>query len=693
MRTRTGRRTSRGGSRTGGRSGNQGNGRIDGQGGQVGGPSSKIRTLGREVAIGMSWDDFKVLMKEELCPSNEMQKLETELWNHAMFGADHVVYTDRFHELARLVPHLVTPKSNKVERNGSIKKNHEKRGSEGEPSKDRIVRYDNKRTRAKIAFDLTTNLVRRVNTGTVPNCTNCSTYHPLGVPCRTSFNSNRPSHFAKDCRVVPRNVNPINVRNLTAKACYEYGSTNHFKMACPWLNHVKRPGETIKIKLWLLMGVKVMETKRISFVSTSFIPPLSIGPSDLGFSYEIEIATGQLVEIDKVIKGCKLEIGDHVFDINLIPFGCESFNVIIWMDWLFDHKVEIVCHEKVVRIPLLDGKVLRVLGEKLEENVRLLMSAKAKEKSQEEIMVVREFLNVFLDDVSRLPPIWEIEFRIELVPKAIPVAKSSYHWHLMNWSSCQVNLRNSKKNLSFDQAHRLDLRFEYHQLRVHEGDIPKTAFSTHYGHFELTVMPFGLTNAPAEDHEEHLGLVLELPKKERLYAKFSKCKFWLEEVQFLRHVINDDGIHVDPSKIEAVKSWEAPKTLSEVYLFFGLAWNYHRLIENISKIAKPLTILTQKRLGCVLRQRGKVIVYASRQLKIHEKNYTTHDLELVADALSRKERVKPKRIRVMNMNLHLSIKNKILVAQKETSNESTRLQGGLDEMVELRSDEALCYKD
>ncbi|GJS96598.1 putative nucleotidyltransferase, ribonuclease H [Tanacetum coccineum] len=253
----------------------------------------------------------------------------------------------------------------------------------------------------------------------------------------------------------------------------------------------------------------------------------------------------------------------------------------------------------------------------------------------------------------------------------------------------------------------IDLRSGYHQLRVHEDDIPKTAFRTRYGHFEFTVMPFGLTNAPAvfmdlmnrvcrpyldkfvivfiddiliysktrEEHVEHLRLVLKLLKREKLYAKFSKCEFWLREVQFLGHVINGNGIHVDPSKIEAVKNWKALRTLSEVRSFLGLAGYYRRFIENFSKIAKSLTILTQKcktfdwgeeqelafqtlkdklcnapvlalpdgpedfvvycdeselGLGCVLMQRAKVIAYASRQLKIHEKNYTTHDLELGA---------------------------------------------------------------
>ncbi|GJR76098.1 putative reverse transcriptase domain-containing protein [Tanacetum coccineum] len=171
------------------------------------------------------------------------------------------------------------------------------------------------------------------------------------------------------------------------------------------------------------------------------------------------------------------------------------------------------------------------------------------------------------------------------------------------------------------------LRFGYHQLRVHEDDISKTAFKTCYGHFKFIKMPFGLTNSLAsktqEEHEIHLGLVLELLKKEKLYAKFSKCEFWLREVQFLGHVINGDGIHVDPSKIEAVKNWKAPRRPSEVRSFLGLARYYRR--------PKDFVVYCDASgigLGCVLMQRGKVTAYASRQLKTHEKNYTTHDLEL-----------------------------------------------------------------
>ncbi|GJW79464.1 putative reverse transcriptase domain-containing protein [Tanacetum coccineum] len=158
-----------------------------------------------------------------------------------------------------------------------------------------------------------------------------------------------------------------------------------------------------------------------------------------------------------------------------------------------------------------------------------------------------------------------------------------------------------------------------------------------------------------QEHEEHLKLILELLKKEELYAKFSKCEFWIPKVQFLGHVIDSQGIHVDPAKIESIKDWASPKSPTEIRQFLGLAGYYRRFIEGFSKIAKPMTKLTQKKVKfewgdkqeiafqllrkkfcVVLIQREKVIAYASRQLKIHEKNHTTHDLELKAVVFSLK---------------------------------------------------------
>ncbi|GKA84560.1 putative reverse transcriptase domain-containing protein [Tanacetum coccineum] len=565
--------------------------------------NSEIRTRGREVTVGMSWEDFKTLTREEFWPSNKMQKLEIELWNHAMVGVGHAAYTDRFHELARLVPHLVTQEGKRIE------------------SKDRNGRDDNKRNRTEDAFAITANPVRGGYTG----------------------------HFARDCRVVESGSKAKgNHQNQFVAVNGGQGRGNQGNQARE--RAFMLGAEEARQNPNIMMGTFTLNDHYAttlfdygadySFVSTTFIPLLDIEPSDLGFSYEIEISSGQLVEIDKVIKGCKLETEGHMFDINLIPFGSGSFDVIIGMDWLSDHKAEIICHEKVVRIPLLDGRVLRVLGEKPEEKIRQPMSVKAKEKKREEIVVVRDFLEVFPDDLSGLPPVQEIEFQIELIPGATPVVKSPYRLapskleELSELNKLTIKNRYPLPRIDdlFDQCQgsqyfsKINLRSRYYQLRVHEDDIPKTAFRTRYGHFKFTVMPFDLTNAPTvfmdlmnrvcrpyldkfvivfiddiliyfktrEEHEEHLGSVLELLKKERLYAKFSKCELWLQEVQFLGHVINGDGIHVDLSKIEAVKNWEAPRTPSEVRSFLGLAGYYRRFIENFSKIAKPLTVLTQK---------------------------------------------------------------------------------------------------
>ncbi|GKE74364.1 putative reverse transcriptase domain-containing protein, partial [Tanacetum coccineum] len=266
-------------------------------------------------------------------------------------------------------------------RNGSIKK-VEKRGKMGEPSKDKNVRDDNKRTRIGNAFASTTNPIGRENKG------------------------------------VPRNVNHVNARNLTVRACYECGSTDHVRSACPRLNRAQGPKGNRPNQVAANNGGQGRGNQGNQ--------ASGIEPSELGFRYEIEIASGLLVEINKVIKGCKLEIEGHIFDIDLIPFRHGSFDVIIGMDWLSNHKSEIICHEKVVRIPLLDGKVLRVLREKPKEKARLLMSVKARDKKQEDVVVVRDFPEVFSDDLSGLPPLREIEFRIELILGAVPVAKSPY---------------------------------------------------------------------------------------------------------------------------------------------------------------------------------------------------------------------------------------------------------------------------
>ncbi|GJU49279.1 putative reverse transcriptase domain-containing protein [Tanacetum coccineum] len=409
-----------------------------------------------------------------------------------------------------------------------------------------------------------------------------------------------------------------------------------------------------------------------TFVSTAFSSPMDITPSTLDHYYDVELADGRVI----------------------------GFDAIIGMNWLAKYQAIIVCAEKIV---------------------------------------LQDFPEVFPEDLPGLPLTRQVEFQIDLIPGAAPVARAPYRLAPSEMKELSEQLKElsdkgfirpssspwgapvlfvKKKDGSFrmridyrelnkltvknryplpriddffDQLQgssvylKIDLRSGYHQLRVREEDIPKTAFRTRYGHYEFQVMPFGLTNAPAvfmdlmnrnkKEHEEHLKAILELLKKEELYAKISKCEFWIPKVQFLGHVIDSEGIHVDPAKIESIKDWTSPKSPTEIRQFLGLAGYYRRFIEGFSKIAKPMTKLTQKKvkfvwgdkqeaafqllkqklcsapilalpegsedfiaycdaskkgLAVVLMQREKVIAYASRQLKIHEKNYTTHDLELGA---------------------------------------------------------------
>nr|GEV01910.1 hypothetical protein [Tanacetum cinerariifolium] len=289
-----------------------------------------------------------------------------------------------------------------------------------------------------------------------------------------------------------------------------------------------------------------------------------------------------------------------------------SFDVIVGMDWLLYHRSVIVCYEKIVRIPLLNGEILEIYGERPKKDPKSLSCIKADEIRLDDIRTVRDFPEVFPDDLTCLPPVRKIEFRIDLIPGALPVVKSPYRLAPFE----MLELSNQLKELQ-----EKDLRSGYHQLRLREEDIPKTAFRTRYGHFEFTIMPFGLTNAPTvfmdlmnrvckpyldkflivfindiliysrseEEHEAHLKTILYLLKEEKLYAKFLKCEFWLKEVQFLGHVVNREGIHVDPSKVESVKNWKTPESPTKICSFLGLAGYYRRFIENFSKIAKPLT--------------------------------------------------------------------------------------------------------
>nr|GEZ32292.1 DNA/RNA polymerases superfamily protein [Tanacetum cinerariifolium] len=241
----------------------------------------------------------------------------------------------------------------------------------------------------------------------------------------------------------------------------------------------------------------------------------------------------------------------------------------------------------------------------------------------EYLPVVQEFPEVFPKDLSGIPPTRQVEFQINLIPGAAPVARAPYRLAPSEMKELAEQLQ-ELTDKGFIRPSSSPWGAPVLFLRRKIEDIPKTAFRTRYGHYEFQVMPFGLTNAPAvfmdlmnrvcksylnkfvivfiddiliyskskKEHEGHLRQILNLLKKEELYAKFSKCEFWISRVQFLSHVIDCQGIHIEPAKIESIKDWASPKTPTEIRQFLGLAGNYKRFIEGFSRIAMSMTKLT-----------------------------------------------------------------------------------------------------
>nr|GEX35452.1 hypothetical protein [Tanacetum cinerariifolium] len=586
--------------------------------------------------------------------------------NHSMVGADHAGYTDRFHELAKLVSHLVTPEAKRVTMyiNGLAS---QIRGMlratqpatiqaailtagilTGEVVRSGTLAKDGEKRKEK---DEATIPPRREN-GNFPKCARCKGFHAEKGPCIVCYNCQRPGHMARDCKTPNRGCNQSGNQLALEGNINTQGNENRARgiafnvIVVDALQDPNIVTGTYSLNK-LYATVPFDSGVDFSFISTKFAPLLNEKPSIANPGYVIEVAND-------------------------------------------DHELNKLTIKNRYPLPRIDDLYDQLQG------------------------------------------------------------------------ACYFS--------------KIDLRSGYHQLRVHDDDISKTAFRTRYGHFEFTIMPFGLTNAAAvfmdlrnrvckpyldkfaivfiddiliysktkEDHENHLRLMLDLLRKEKLYAKFSKCEFWLQEVHFLGHVVNHDSIHMDPSKIEAVKSWKAPTTPSEKY-----GWGekqeeaFQTLKDNLCNA--PILSLpdgvedfmvycdaTNQGLGCVLMQRDKVISYASRQLKIHEKNYTTHDLDLgglvfalkiwrhylrwlelfsdyeceikyhpgkanvVAYALSRKERVKPQRVQAMAVTIQYEVKGLILAAQGEVFKDKNVIAEGLngmDQQMEKREDGSLHYMD
>nr|XP_043623171.1 uncharacterized protein LOC122594949 [Erigeron canadensis] len=520
----------------------------------------------------------------------------------------------------------------------------------------------------------------------VPFCRQCNINHS-GV-CRAvekgCYTCGKPGHTSRECRSKPH-------KPVVCFKCFEEG---HMRSSCPKLTEEERleerkkeaerrntqahgnpHGRSFQLTVeqardaddvvtgtFLVYNVPMRilfdSGANRSFVAARVIHNIPVSKSYLENTLKVEVGNGRMELVKDVYKGCEIKISSELFQANLIPFPMGEFDIILRMDWLSSCNAKIACDEKAVYLKTSKGEDLVVYGDRKERSIPVCTFARAKryishgchaylahivdvEKkplSIEDIPIVKEFVDVFPEDLSGIPPERQVEFSIDLMPGANPIAKAPYHLahtemqELMKqlqelldkgfirpsnspWGAPVLfvkkkdgsmrmcidyrelnkvtvknkyplpridNLFNQLQGASYFS--KIDLRSGYHQLKVRDEDILKTSFRTRYGHFEFVVMPFGLTNAPAAfmdlmnrvcrpmldksvivfiddiliyskssfDHEAHLREVLEILRKEKLYAKFSKCEFWLREVQFLGHVVNSEGIMVDPAKISAV---------------------------------------------------------------------------------------------------------------------------------------------
>nr|GEV99557.1 hypothetical protein [Tanacetum cinerariifolium] len=413
----------------------------------------------------------------------------------------------------------------------------------------------------------------------------------------------------------------------------------------------------------------------------------------------------------------------------LIELG--MFDVIIGMDWLVKHDVVIVCGEKVVRIPY-GNEILIIKSDKGVSRLKVIScikgrkyvkrgchlflahvtKSKSKEKRMEDLPVIRNFPEVFPEELPGLPPPRQVEFRINLVAGVAPIARAPYRLEPSEMKDLLVQLQEmlekgfirlssspwgalnryplSRIDDLFDQLRgssvysKINLRSGYHQLRIKEEDIPITAFRTRGVHVD-----------PAKIEAIKSWAAPTTP------MKFSNCDFWLDSIQFLGHVIDRSGVHVDLAKIEAIKSWAAPTTPMKKNKKYEWGKEEEEAFQTLKQklCSAPILALPEgtedfvvycdasvKGYEAVLMQKEKVIAYASRQLKVHEENYTTHDLELeaivfalrlwrhyfygmkkanvVADALSQKERIKPLCVRALMMTIHNYLPKQIRKAQE-----------------------------
>nr|GEZ02862.1 hypothetical protein [Tanacetum cinerariifolium] len=682
-----------------------------------------VRTLGHDAAYAMTWGTLKKKLMDKYCPKAYTQRFQELALMCTKFLANETEKVDKYisglpdnihgnvmiarpktlDETIELANDLMDQKLRTyAERQNESKRmaNDSSRNNQQQPHKKQNV------ARAYTAGPGE----KKVYTGDIPLCTECN-YHHTGQCAPKCGKCKRYGHTTTDCRVNTNNNNNSNNnnnnKNQKAGACYECGNRGHIKKNCPKL---KNRGNG--------SGNGVAQGR-----------VYALGGRDA--SLDSNVITG----VNTIIRGCTLNFMNHPFNIDLMHVLLGSFDVIVGMDWLTKYHGVIICDEKIVRVPF-GRKMLIFQGngdnQREESRFNIISCTKAQEylskgcdvflenvtmkeakdkskgKRLEDVSIDKDFPEVFPEDLLGIPPARPVEFQIDPVPGVVPVARVPYRLAPSEMKELAEQFQElsdkgfirpssspwgapvlfvKKKDGSFRmcidyrELNKLTMKNRYHHLRVREEDIPKTAFRMRYGHYEFQVMPFGLTNAPA--------VFMDLMNQKNV--KFD----WGEKEEAAFQLIK--------KKLCSAPILALPKGSENLIVYCDAS---------------------HKGLGAVLMQNEKVIAYASRQLKIHVKNYTTHDLELgavvfalkmwrhylygtrksndVADALSRKERSRLLRVRALVITKGLNLPKKILEAQTEalkTENLSAEDVGCMlrkdlpKEKLEPRADGTLCLNN
>ncbi|GJV96529.1 putative reverse transcriptase domain-containing protein [Tanacetum coccineum] len=584
-------------------------------------------------------------------PRNENKQMENKPWNLKVKGTNLTAYNQRFQELILLCPEMIIHERLKwlkvdvpsiQELDKTLGDKQKRNGNHYNNNNPNTTSNLNPNKRPEIARVFTAG--QGSYAGKLPYCGKCGRNHTDACP-PTCHNCGRAGHNAKDYRAPPhlasqrgpgsqggqvsdvtcsdvakRDTTRISVRTMEVKAVeVKFKATNKILRTIrgrikETLKEITKHQPVLKEDAEHLAEYTAYVLK-LCFVSYAFSKYIDIPPTTLDTNYSVELADGKSQTTKTILRGCTLNLQNHLFKIDLLPIELGSFDVIVGMDWMAEHHATVVCYVKYIRVPYRNDMLI-VQGERsgvknksrlevissirtqkvLTKDVQVFLDSMMKEEETEiperrieDVPIVRDFPEVFPEELPGLPPTHQVEFHIELIPGAAPVARAPYRLAPAEMKELPEQLKELSDKVKnryplpriddlFDQLQgssiysKIDLRSGYHQLRVRGEDIPKTAFRTRYGHYEFQVMPFGLTNAPAGEEQE-------------ITFQLLKQKLCAAPILALPEGSDDFVVYCDASI---------------------------------------------KGLGVVLIQRMKVIAYACRQLKFYKKNYTTHDLELGA---------------------------------------------------------------